>query len=95
MQTIWFSPNLSDLVQGCLMQNFKVLASILKYFFNFLLEKGREKGRKEESKKEVSKGWIKDLELSICQKGKGRARNFSLCQNRMLILLCGKLLILI
>ena len=43
MQTIWFSPNLSDLVQGCLVQNFRVLASILTDIFNFLLEKRRKK----------------------------------------------------
>merc|ERR1711954_423113 len=45
MQTIWFSPNLNECVQGCLMQNFTVLASILTDIFNFLPEKGRKKER--------------------------------------------------
>merc|ERR1711954_263137 len=51
MQTIWFFPNLNEHVQGCLMQNFRVLASILTDIFNFLPEKGRKEGRKEGRKK--------------------------------------------
>ena len=73
MQTIPFSLNLNDCVQGWFMQNFRVLASILTDIFNFLPEKGRKEGRKKERKAE-SKWRYQDVELRICPKGKGGAK---------------------
>ena len=45
------SLNLNNCVQGCLMPNFRVLASILTDIFNFLTKKGRKGERKGEREK--------------------------------------------
>ena len=75
------------------MQNFRVRASILTDFSNSLTENGRVKGRKEERKK--GSKLVKDSRCIALPKAKGRAKNWNPCLNKMLILLCGKLLILI
>merc|ERR1712112_305867 len=73
MQTIWFSLNLNDCVQGCLMQNFRVVASRLSDFSNFLSEKGREKGRKKERKEERKE--VKDPRCRAPHLPKGQRRS--------------------
>ena len=49
----WFSLNLNDCIQGCLMQNFRIIASILTEFFNSLPDTDRE-GHRQTGREGVS-----------------------------------------